>query len=138
MELAQVIISVVAAFATLWAVWYAREAARSGKDAVDAARRTVDAAERSRQADERDRWRRRLERIGGLVEDVFLESGHETATGPMRWVGPRNQLRHALVGLRNDLPLCVDVINSSPAQLFSAASRARGEVEAALLELDPS
>jgi hypothetical protein len=126
----------IAALATLWAVWYAREAARSGKDAVNAARQTVEAAERSRLLDERDRRRRRLERIGGLVEVVFLESNDETATGPRRWIGPRNQLRHALVGLHDGLPQRVDVINSSPAQLFGAASKARGEVEAALRDVN--
>lgn len=142
-ELAQVIIGVVAALATLWAVWYARDAARSGKDAVNAARRTVepadrsvDAAVRSRLADARDRRRRRLERVGGLLEDIFREANGETATGPNRWIGPRNELRHALVGLHDDLPMCVEVVNSSPVQLFGAASRARGEVETALRKVD--
>lgn len=145
MEWVQIVIGAVAALATLWAVWYAREAARSGKDAVDAARRTVEAAERSvqaaersRLADERDRRRRRLERIGELVEVIFWEANTDTQSGPAAWRPARNDLRHALVGLHDALPRCVDVINSGPldSQAFGAAARARDEIEAALREVD--
>jgi hypothetical protein len=104
-----------------------------------AARTTVELTERARHEDERDRRLRRLERIGELVEKIFWESKVQTATRPDRWQAPRNQLRHALVGLGERFTECVQVVNASPVQVFGAASRARGEVEAALrdLESDP-
>jgi hypothetical protein len=146
----QLALGLIAAGATVVAAWYAREAAKVGgaavvaaqttidltKQAVGAARDTIAIAERSHREDERDRRRRRLERIGELVEEVFLEAHPETATHPQGWVAPRNRLRQALVGFQGPMPLCVDVVNSSPAQMFGAASRARGEVEVALTNLE--
>jgi len=145
----QLVLGLIAAGATVAAAWYARDAARFGKSAVEAANRTVELSEqalataretaelteRARRQDEHDRRRRRLERIGELVEKIFWESG-QSASGPDRWQAPRNELRHALVGLRERLPACVEVVNASPAQAFSAASRARDEVETALREVD--
>ncbi len=149
----QLILGVIAAGATVAAAWYARDAARFGRSAAEAAKRTVELSEqtlaaarttvrlteRARREDERDRHRRRLERIGELIEKIFWESNNQTATGPDRWQAPRNQLRHALVGLGERLPECVQVVNASPVQVFGAASRAPGEVEATLrdLESDP-
>lgn len=144
----QLILGVIAAGATAAAAWYARDAARFGKSAVEAAHRTLELSEQTlaaaratveltesaRREDERDRRRRRLERIGELVEEIFWESG-QSASGPDRWQAPRNELRHALVGL-GELAECVQVVNASPVQVNGAASRARGEVEAALRDVD--
>jgi hypothetical protein len=147
----QVVLGVIAAGATAAAAWYARDAARFGQKAAEAAHRalelteqtlatareTVQLTERARREDEGDRQRRRLERIGELVEVIFWESNDQTASGPDRWQAARNELRHALVGLHKQLPQCVDVVNlsSSAKQAFAMASRARSEVEQALREV---
>lgn len=57
---------------------------------------------------------------------------------PAEWKAKRNELRHALVGLGDRLKECTDLVNtsSSAGQALGAASRARGEVEAALREVD--
>jgi hypothetical protein len=105
----QLSIGLVAAAATLAAAWYAREAARSGRDAVEAARQTIALTAAARRADEIDRQRRRVERVSALVELVFWEAGARVAVEGeeppwRRWMGPRNELRQALVGLSEQLP----------------------------------
>jgi hypothetical protein len=138
-EWVQVVIGALAALATLWAVWYAREAARSGKDAVEAARQTVEAAERSRVADEHDRRRRRLERVGELIERMAGNVGRVLVGGGSRvdWWPNRDELRYALVGLHDDLPQCTSLLDvKDESAAVDALGRAREEVEAALRELD--
>lgn len=149
----QLALGIVAAGATVLAAWYAREAARVGRAAVDAAqatieltKQTVDAAhetialtEEARREDERDRRRRRLERVGELVERVSW--GAEKAMigqgSQADWWAPRNDLRHALVGLHDELPRCADVLEArEERQALAAVKLAREEVEAAVREVD--
>ena len=112
-----------------------RLAIESREDA-EAARR--EAAVDRREA-ERDRQRRRLERVGEVVEDVFWIATTDCNYNPptKRFNEPRNRLRHALVGLQAALPECVKLLSAAGAeQARGAASTARIEVETALAKLD--
>jgi hypothetical protein len=109
--------------------------------AAEAAQATATIADAARHADERDRLRRQYERIGDLVEGVFFaaEGVPNLRTVNAFWMEARNRLRHALVGLHDRLPKCVEVLGASSAdQALRAASDARGEVEKRLRELDES
>jgi len=140
----QLVIGFVAAIATLTAAWYAREAARSGKDAVEAARQTVTLTETARRADEIDRRYRHLERVGELVERLFWEAAARVAVAGgeppwARWMEPRNELRQALVGLSDELPRCTALSYArDEAEAHRLASEARSEIQAFLEEVDPS
>jgi hypothetical protein len=131
----QLSIGLVAAAATLAAAWYAREAARSGRDAVEAARQTIALTAAARRADEIDRQRQRVERVGALVELVFWEAGARVAVEGgeppwRRWMGPRNELRQALVGLSEQLPKCAVLSYArNEAEAYKMASDARSEVQ---------
>ena len=82
---------------------------------------------------EYDRERRRLERVGEIVEDLFWAAdlarrGGQVAAG--NWISQRNVLRHVLVGLHSHLPAAADILNSAtPDQAFGVASQARQEVK---------
>lgn len=120
-----------------------RDAERAAKDvaverraaADDRHQAAVDRREAvaDRREAEYDRERRRLVRVGEIVEDLFWAAelagrGGQVAAG--NWMSQRNVLRHALVGLHSRLPAAVDILNSAtPDQAFGAASQARQEVE---------
>jgi hypothetical protein len=123
----QLVISLVSALAALAAAWYARQA-------VEAARQTVALTTRQRQAEELERQRRRLERIGELVEAIFGEASELVSVeGVPRWqgwMGPRNELRQALVGLKDELPRCDELSYArNESEAYKFASGARVEVQ---------
>ena len=92
-----------------------------------------------RREEEYDRERRRLERVGEIVEDLFWAAdlarrGGQVAMGG--WMSQRNMLSQALVGLRSRLPTTARILNSAtPDQAFADASAARQEVERELDQL---
>lgn len=154
--LATAIFGILAAIATGFAAWYARAAAQSGRDAVkltrdavqsgaeaaSAAKDTVELTRQTRADYQHDRHRERFEHIGALVEAIFwaaneVKKGYG-ASAP-EWMKTRNRLRQALVGLESSLPQCVQLLNAhDERQAFDLASRARSEVEVALLKLERS
>jgi hypothetical protein len=165
MVLADSVLTFVGTVAALATVWLAYMALGKAKETLEEAKATrldaekaaqVAAVERRAAAEERhqsavdrhqaaidrrdaeyDRERRRLERVGEIVEDLFWAAdlasrGGQVASG--NWMSQRNMLRHALVGLRNRLPVTASLLNSAtPDQAFGAASSARQEIE---VELD--
>jgi hypothetical protein len=118
------------------------DAEQAAKDA--AAERRAAAEDRRHAAVDRreadyDRERRRLERAGQMVEDLFWSAdlarrGGQVAAG--NWMSQRNVLRHALVGLHSRLPAAAELLNSAtPDQASGPASQARNEVERELDKL---
>jgi hypothetical protein len=147
----------IQALATVWlaylALGKARETVNEAREArQDAEKATLDAAaerraaaaDRSqaaadRRSEERDRKRRRLERVGELVEDLFWAADLARRGGKVAadtWMSQRNLLGHALVGLQNCLPESVSLVNcTTVGQAFETASRARQEVQRELDKL---
>jgi hypothetical protein len=135
----------VAAGAAVWSVRLAKQAVRAARETIElteAARRDAEAARRDAEAArrdaERDRHRHRLVLVGEIVEDVFWAAEQDLKYNPATdgWKDPRNRLRHALVGLTEELPRCVAIVNAGGAAMAKgAASIARDEVEQALRRL---
>jgi len=136
----------VAAGAAVWSVRVAKQAVIAARETIElteAARLDAEAARRDAEAArrdaERDRRRHRLVRLGETVEDVFWVAKQDQNYNPATdgWRAPANRLRHALVGLTEELPLCVAVVNAGADHLaMAAASKARDEVEQTLRRLE--
>jgi hypothetical protein len=154
-------ISTVAVLATVWLAYLALSKARETVDEAKAARLTLDAERAAKDAaDERraaaedrhqvaidrriaaadrreaeyDRERRRLKRVGEVVEDLFWaaelvrQGGGKAAND--QWMSQRNLPRHALVGLHSRLPQEVSILNYATGdQAMGPASQARQEIE---------
>jgi hypothetical protein len=93
------------------------------------------AAMAERSAVEKDRKIRRVERIGELVEEIFwiASAERELDPDPRSWWPLRNRLGQTLVGLKDKLPKCAELLNLHlSGQAFGAASQARIEVETEL------
>ena len=102
--------------------------------ATKAAKDTVEIADKARRADEHDRLVRRLERVGELVEEVH----HQALVGsPDYWQKHRNRLRQAVVGLRDQLPLTVQLVDTAITvdQARADAAGARQEIDTELEKL---
>ena len=158
-------ISMVAALATVWLAYMALGKAKETLDEAKAARLDAEQAARDaaierraaaedrrmtevdrheaaadRRQAEYDHERRRLERVGQMVEDLsstadLAKRGGQVAAGNL--LSQRNVLRHALVGLHSRLPAAADLLNSAtPDQAIGAASQARQEVERELDKLE--
>ncbi|MDQ2876781.1 MAG: hypothetical protein M3Y33_19055 [Actinomycetota bacterium] len=77
-----------------------------------------------------DRRRRRVERVGELVEEIFWAA---TTGDDSAWKHARNRPGQALVGLHKELPQCAQVLTMHLApSAQGAASLARIEIERAL------
>ena len=99
-----------------------RQAAESDRQRADAARQR---AEADRKLEERDRHRRRIERVGELVEEVFWAADPDRGT-MSAYHNARNRLSQALVGLQAELPQCAAIQTMrSPEAARAAASLAR-------------
>lgn len=113
------IVSIVAALATLAAVWLAGN--------------TVTIAKEAREADERDRHRRQLRAIGQLVEAARVSAIRDPSAREAR-SAEQAQLTQELIGVNVPLPACeaiASAASNSEGRQFSDA--ARQEVQAALL-----
>jgi hypothetical protein len=87
---------------------------------------------------ERHRQRLRLEKIGEAVEELFSEvvDANPSDRPPSKWYRPRNNLRTLLVGLEDQLPICIQIVNAgSTIQARMLIPNARVEIERALLQL---
>ena len=162
MALANTILAVTSAVAALATVWLAYLALGKAKETVNEARASRLEAEQAARAaaDERraaaedmhqaavdrreaaadrreaeyDRERRRLERVGEVIEDLFWaaelvrQGGGKPAND--QWMSQRNRLRHALVGLHSRLPQAASILNCATGdQAMGPASQARVEIE---------
>jgi len=128
----------VAAVAAAAAVLYSRASARAARDAVAAAERTVRLAEVSRQAAHRAQLRRRLERVGELVQQIVAASSSEVSTDGLseRAKMQCHALSRALVGLVDFLPRSAELSRATTAgELSERADRAGLEIDAALRKL---
>lgn len=134
----------------------AEQAARDAAAERRAAEEDRRQAAADRREEERDRQRRRVERIGEIVEDLFwaanddqkntqaaisrgdISLGAASSTDAYSsWIAHRNLLRHAMVGLANQLPDTTEILNSDSAyHAFRAAGGARREVELELRRLN--
>lgn len=133
-EVVAVAVTVVAAVC----LGYARASARAGRDAVAAARRTLELAEVSRQAAERARLRQRVERIGQLVQEIWVSSQDESSVnGRSPATRARcNLLGQAMVGLKDLLPRSGEVCSAtSPDELRNRAEKARVEIDRVLTRI---
>lgn len=161
MALANTILTAVSTLAVLATVWLAYlalgkaretvnearaarlDAEQAGRDAAaerraaaeDRHRAAVDRreAEADRRAEEYDRDRRRLERVGEIVEDLFWATQLAAQGGKVadnQWMAQRNLLRHALVGLHDRLPAAANILNCAmSSQATETSVMARNEVE---------
>ena len=114
---------------------YARSASIAARQAATEARRTVEVAEGTRQAAERARVRQRIERVGELVEAVYVGAqANLDAPSLSPWTTAQiNVLNQALVGLRRLLPKAAAVRGATtPRQLAELAAGAMLEVDAVL------
>jgi hypothetical protein len=109
-----------------------RRAAEQDREHAEAARQR---AVQDRKQDERNRLRRRLERVGELVEEVFWAADSSSST-TRAWMNARNRLAQALVGLTAQLPQCAGVLAMHHVDAVrNAAGLGRIEVETALLRI---
>ncbi len=118
------IAAAVGAIAACVAVYLVNQAIRDNS----AERRTVEC----------DRDRHRIERVGELVEDVYMAAHRDQLSTPPgdSWKEPCDRLRHAMVGLKNRLPQCADILMAEDAAMAEDdARRARPHVEAELNRL---
>jgi hypothetical protein len=128
----------VAAAAAAVAVGYARASSHAARDAVQAARRTVEVAEISRQAAERARIRHRIERVGELIQEIFISSAFDSEVDglSLRTQGQCHALSQAVIGLKELLPKSTEVcLASSPAEVQRRATKARLEVDRVLVRM---
>jgi hypothetical protein len=113
-------------------------AAVAALGALYLARQTVREARATRQEAERDSRRHRLERVGELVESVYWAAEQDRRYTPptSSFVGPRHQLRQALIGIGDSLPRCTDIVTTRSApEAQAAAELARPEIDAALRDI---
>jgi len=125
----------VAAVAAAVGAGYARSAARAGREAADSARRTVEVAELSRRAAERARLRQRVERVGEIVDAIYVGSQsqpHAPTVSP--WTrGQINLLGQAMIGLTRVLPMSAALRDArSPSELAHGARLALAEIDTVL------
>jgi len=134
-----------------------REAAQAAKDAAEdrrsanaeakAARQEALEAAKEASADRRaaakfamsqqlweqeQRLGERVERVGEIVEEIFWRANEERhlEIDPKSWWPLRNRLSQAMVGLRDRLPKCAELVNQDLSrQAFGVASQARNEIE---------
>jgi len=128
----------VAAVAAAVAVGYARASSHAAQDAVQAARRTVEVVEISRQAAERARVRHRVERVGELIQEIFISSTLESEVDvlSLRTQGQCHALSQAVIGLKELLPKSTEVcLAASPAEVQRRASKARLEIDRVLVRM---
>jgi hypothetical protein len=130
--------AVVAAVAAAVGLWYARAAAQAGRDAVAAAKRTVELTEMARRSSERAHLRHRVERVGQLVQEIYVSSlvdpGFDGLSPTTR--GQCNVLDEAVIGLKELLPKAAEVhLATSPEELQERARRARVEIDNVLARL---
>jgi hypothetical protein len=127
----------------------AQEAAeRDERFAVAADQRAQEAARRDEKAADRqvafermrmlDRRRERVEGIAEIVENLFWTVGETGERVPShQWMPLRNRLGVLMVGLRENLPACVALLNAATAAVASDnGPQARHEVEAELARID--
>lgn len=129
----------VAAVAAGAALLYARASAHAARDAVAAAERTVKLAEMSRQAAERARLRRRVERVGELVQEVVTAAAAEAGTDELSQKTRErcSVLSRAVIGLTDFLPKAAELGKAtSPVDLDERARHASREVDGALKKLN--
>jgi len=153
-------ISTIAVLATVWLVYLtlgkARETVQEAKAArLDAEQAAKDAADERRAAaedrrdaaadrreEEHNRQRRRLERVGEMVEKLFWLADmaiHRIEVPASDWMSERNLLGHALVGLHDALPEAAVLLNCPTAEhAFGPASHARQEITLELAKLAAS
>jgi len=130
----------VAAVAAAIALGYARASTHAARDAAVAARRTVELAEMSRQAAERARVRHRVERVGELIEEIFVSSAFDAEVEvegvSMRTQGQCHALSEAIIGLKELLPKTTEVfLAGSPTEIQRRAGNARAEIDRVLVRL---
>jgi hypothetical protein len=138
MAMAGIILAAIGDVAAMVTVWFAYHALGQAKETVREARAAREDAADDRREAERDRLRRRVERVGEIVEDLFWQANLERRGAPSggSWMAHRNLLRHAMVGLAHQLPLTAEVLSSATAdQAFGQASQARTEIELELKRL---
>lgn len=127
--------ALVAVVLAVVGVGYARAASMAARDAVVEARRTVEVAEGARQAAERARVRQRIERVGELVEALYVgaQANLDAPTLSPWTTAQVNVLNQALVGLRRLLPKTADLRGATtPRQLAERTAGAMLEVDAVL------
>lgn len=157
-------ISTVAVLVTVWLAYLAlgrakdtlnearaarRDAEQTAKDAAverraaaqDRHQAALDRREAAadRREDEYDRERRRLERVGEIIEELFWAADLASKGGHMatdNWMSQRNLLRHALIGLHSRLPVAANILNCATAvSAYGFASQGRREIETELNRL---
>jgi hypothetical protein len=133
-----VAVAAAAVVAALIGLWYARAAAQAGRDAVAAARRTVELTEMARRSAERAHLRHRVERVGQLVQEIYVSSlvdpGFDGLSPTTR--GQCNVLDEAIIGLKELLPKAAEVhLATSPEELVGRARKARIEIDNVLARM---
>lgn len=115
------------------------EAKAARQEALEAARdASADRVAAAEFALSQRKWEReqhiagRVERAGEIVEAIFWTASEERQlmNDPRSWWSLRNRLSQAIVGLREQLPRCAELINQHDSmQAFGVASQARNEIE---------
>jgi hypothetical protein len=126
---------VVVAGAAVTAAYYARASARASTDAAAAAQRSARISEVSRRASERARLRFRVERVGELVQDIFMAALNDPGVDHLSPLtqGQCQVLDRAVIGLKDVLPKSVEVsLATSPGELTERADSARLEIDRVL------
>ena len=122
----------LSAFSLLCAAFAAWKAAA----AVTQARLARRDDDRARREARLDREWQQLDKIGGLIEDIFLHAVHDIANvtfAEEQWKAARNRLRQLTAGSEHSLPHCNSLVQASGReQAWALASSARSEVEAAM------
>jgi hypothetical protein len=128
----------VAAVAAATGLWYARAAAQAAREAATTARRTVELTEMARRAAERAHLRHRVERVGQLVQEIYVSSlvdpGFDGLSPTTR--GQCNVLDEAVIGLKELLPKAAEVhLATSPQELQGRARKAQVEIDNVLARM---
>jgi hypothetical protein len=115
------------------------EAKAARQEALEAAREaSADRLAAAKFAMSQQRWEQeqrlaeRIERVGEIVEAIFwtADQERELERDPRSWWPLRNRLSQAMVGLRDRLPKCAELVNQHlSGQAFGVASQARNEIE---------
>jgi len=129
----------VAAVAAISGLLYARASAQAAHDATAAAERAAQVAFVSRQSAERARLRRRVERVGELVQEVCFSSQVDAEVDGL---SPRTRaqcdvLNQAVIGLEDMLPTSAALCRArSATELQAKADQVRAEIARVLTALD--
>jgi len=113
-----------------------RESAEWARETAELVRTTGQEAIRAQRDAERARIRSQYEAIGRLVEEIFFAAYSEMPGHANDWMSLRNQLAVAIVGHKDELPLCADVVlSNSKMDAQGKAGRARLEAPTAIERL---